>query len=137
MKEISFNGTFRDKCTYYLIGLGLVTFILTFALLNIPRDERLIAATLLIGLETHFVFYLNRFEPKLMRLHNENFEITYSNYKFFEKEAGNYMKENIKVIVENSVLILSNNDGIIGKVRKKAVSNEDWKTVTEYFIPVN
>ena len=134
MKDIVFNVFYLKKCLYWLIGIGLITFGLVFSMLNIPRQDRLIWATSLIGLETYFVLYLNRFEPKVIRLHKENFEIIYRNYKFFEKADMVYLKNNIKVIAKKGMLILSNNNIVVGKIRKNDLNEEDWKTITGYFV---
>jgi hypothetical protein len=134
MKDIVFNGFYLKKCTYWLLGLGLITFALVFTMLNVPREDRFIWGASLIGLEAYFVFYLNRFEPKVIRLHKENFEIMYRNYKFFEKADRVYLKNDTKVVAKRDMLILSNNNSIVGKVRKKELTYEDWRTITNYFV---
>ena len=135
MKDIVFNGFYLKKCLYWLVGLGLISFALVFSMLNIPRLNRLIWSTSLIGLETYFVLYLNRFEPKVIRLHKENFEIIYRNYKYFEKADTVYLKNDINVVTKKDVLILYNDNNIVGKVRKKELTDEDWTTITNYFAP--
>ncbi len=133
MEEIAFNGYFINKCTYWLIATWPVIWVVVFATLDIPREDRFCLSTGVMAVELYFVFYLNRFEPKLIKFDNENIEIGYSNYKFFEIKDKYYSKSEIKALKVDDVLILSRGTRIIAKLRRKALDAEDWETLKNYF----
>jgi len=134
MKKIDFKGVYLEKCTYWLIIAGVITFVSVFKFLNLDLESRFIWATVLVGIETYFVFYLNRYEPKVINFNNDQFEIVYRNKIFFSKPDKVYLKKDVKAVAQPNIIILSDNNELICKLRKKDLSNTGWSLITNYFV---
>jgi hypothetical protein len=133
MGAIIFKAYLINKLTYWLFAISVVVGVVIYREFNLTDEYRTIACGVSILTGFLIVFYLNRFEPKLIKLDNDIFEITYSNQRYFKREKANYSKNSVNVLDENDKLILSNEAGIIAKIRRKALEPEDWETLRNYF----
>ncbi len=133
MDAIIFKGYLINKLTYWLFAISVVVFVVIYREFNLTDEYRTMAcgASILTGFLV--VFYLNRFEPKLIKFDNNNFEIAYSNQRYFKRETANYSKNSVKILQESDKIILSNDAGIIAKIRCKALEPRDWETLKNYF----
>ena len=133
MDEIKFKAYYMTRCTYWLISTWPVIWIVVFATLDIPREDRWILSTCLMGAGVYFCFYLNRFEPKFMKFGEDIIQIDYFNYKYFEIKDNYYPTNEIKALKDGDVLILSKGTKIVAKARKKALDIEDWEILESHF----
>lgn len=139
MEVITFKAYYLNKCMYWLFAFWAVTFTAIFITVNISHEDRFVLSTFAITAELFFVLYLNRFDPKYISFDKDNIEITYVNLKSYINYKQSYPKEesfskkDIKILKKENALILSNNIGIVAKIRRKALEAEDWETLKNYF----
>jgi len=133
MDVIIFKGYLINKLTYWLFAIAVVLSIVIYRGFNLTDEYRTMACGTSIATGFIIVFYLNRFEPKLIKFDNNNFEITYSNQRYFKRETTNYSKNSVKILEGSDKIILSNDAGIIAKIRFKALEPGDWETLKNYF----
>jgi len=139
MEEITFKAYYLSKCEYWLLAFSAAAIAFIFIPIDISREDRFVLSALAMGVGLRFVLYLNRHEPKYISVDNDNIEITYVNSKSyinpkqsFRKEKS-YLKNEIKTSRKINMIILSNNIGVVAKIRKKALNDEDWATLNNYF----
>jgi len=133
MADITFKQYYLDKCIYWLFSTVAVIIVVISLIFNFSFENRFFLCSALLGAGTYFNLYLNRFEPRLIELDNENFEITYFNQIIFAGKDRYYSKNVINVLKKDDALILSYNTNIVAKIRKTALSPEDWETLKNYF----
>ena len=133
MNDIVLKAYFLNKLlVWFLFSAAISTFLIFFGF-DIPREDRFILSTCIIGAETYFMFFLNRFEPKYIKLFDKKFEVSFVNHKYFEKPESIYDKPNVKVISTKEMILLFDEGGTIAKIRKKALNHDDWDTIKKYF----
>jgi len=91
-------------------------------------------SSFLMGAEAYLGFFLNRFEPEIIVLKDNEFDISYLNFNSFAKANATYNKNEVEVVNKGDKLLLSYENRIIGKVREKATSAENWTLLEKYFI---
>ena|ERR1700761_4898743 len=129
MNAIIFKGYLINKLTYWLFAIAVVLSIVIYRGFNLTDEYRTMACGASIATGFLIVFYLNRFEPKLFKFDKDNFEITFSNQWYFKREKASYSKNSVEILKENDKIILSNDSGIIAKIRRKALEPGDWETL--------
>jgi len=133
MEDIDFKQYYLNRCIYWWFAISALVWYLVFLTLNIPREDRWALSSFIMGTGLYFVLYLNRLEPKHIALNEHDFEITYYNLQFFKRQDGTHLKREIRCSRESGSLILSNDTGIVAKIRKKSLSVEDWGILEKYF----
>jgi len=132
--HITLKGYFLNKCTYWLLVISVVIWIIVFATLNIPREDRFILSTNLTGAVLAFIMYLNRFEVKHIRLGEENFELEYFDQgKFFTRKDATCAKSEVTVLKTKDKFVLQNNSNKIATIRRKATDIDNWEILKKYF----
>src|SRR6185503_3311752 len=131
MNVITFKGYYLNKCTNWWLAFSAIVGIIVFLMSNFTFENRWIFISVFLFAGLNVVMYLNRLEPKFLKLDNENFEITYFTRSFAKKQAL-YSKNEVKVLKEFDKLTLSNDTGVIAKIRKKALYAKDWTTLENY-----
>src|SRR5437588_12795382 len=108
MDAIIFKGYLINKLTYWLFAISVVVSVVIYREFNLTEEYRTMAcgASILAGFI--IIFYLNRFEPKLIKFDDNRFEITYSNQRYFKRKTANYSKNAVEVLQQTDQIILSN-----------------------------
>jgi hypothetical protein len=133
MDVIVFKGYYLNKCTNWWLSITAVIAVIVFLMSNFTSENRWVLMCILMFAGLNIVLYLNRLEPKLLKFDDRNFEITYFPQWSFGKKNALYSKYEVKVLQENDKLTLSNDTGVVAKIRKKAINAEDWEAVKNYF----
>ena len=133
MNDIILKAYFLNKCLVWLFVFMVITIVVISIFFNIPREDTVILSGCVIGAESYLVIFLNRFEPKYIKLFDKQFEVSYVNHKYFEKPESIYTKADVHATFSSEMLLLSDKNGIIAKIRKKALSQDDWYIIKNYF----
>jgi hypothetical protein len=133
MDAINFRAYFMNMYVYWLIALAAISTTLIFITFDISRESRFMYSSLTMGAEVYLGLFLNRFEPEFIKLHDNQFEISYINFRSFVKPYAIYNKSEVKVGNKGDMLVISSNDKVIANIRKGALSAEDWTKANDYF----
>ncbi|GAC1306261.1 MAG: hypothetical protein NVSMB24_16350 [Mucilaginibacter sp.] len=134
MDAIVFKAYLINKLTYWFFPIIVVVLAGIYLKLNLTDENRTMACGVAIGIGFIVIFYLNRFEPKLMKFDRENIEISYIvNQWPYGRKKRTYSKNELKVLKKSDLLILSSDAGIVAKMRRKALDVKDWETLENYF----
>jgi len=88
---------------------------------KIDFETHVTLTAVFMGIGISFLLYLNRFEPKLIKLNDDYVEITYYEQRYFGRPVGNYVKSDIKALKEDNTLILSFDNAKIATIKRKAL----------------
>jgi hypothetical protein len=134
MGYFTFKAYFLNKGIYWLIPISVAIWIIVFATLTIPREDRFSLSTILMGAVLATIMYLNRFDIRYLNLTEENIEVEYFDQgKFFTKKNAAYTKSEITVLETSNKFVLLNNSNKIAVIRKKATDTGDWEMLKKYF----
>ena len=125
-REINFNPILLKKLIYIMLLIDLILSIAIFFSLNIDLAYEYFISMLLVFFSLLVVFYLNRLELDKI-IFNNKVTIRYVNKFFFKRKPHELKKENLKVYeVNDSKLKIIINYKVIGFLRKKSLSKNDW-----------
>jgi len=109
-----------------MLLIDLILSIAIFFSLNIDLAYEYFISMLLVFFSLLVVFYLNRLELDKI-IFNNKVTIRYVNKFFFKRKPHELKKENLKVYeVNDSKLKIIINYKVIGFLRKKSLSKNDW-----------
>jgi len=133
MDAIILKAYFLNKLTYWLFPIIIIGLVVIYLKLNLTDEDRTMVCGAFIAIGFLIVFYLSRFEPKLIKFDEKNVEISYLAQPPFGKKSGIYAKNELRIFKKNDLLVLSTKVGIIAKIRRKALDAKDWEAVLRYF----
>lgn len=136
MNTIVFKSYYLTQGLYWLIAIEILLSTIIFLGFNISVGPKYQLCTTLVGLGSIFVLYLNRLEPHYIKFTNDGFTIDYINKVIFKYNVKMYLKNELKVSINNGVLVLYNNLGNQAIIRERALTTEDWIIIKQYFLPI-
>jgi hypothetical protein len=133
MDVIIFKGYLIKKLTNWLFVIVVVAFAVIYLKLNLNDENRVMVCGASIAIGFIVILYLNRFEPKLIKFDEQHIEISYFSQPPYGKGKRGYARNELKVLKRKDLLILSDNTGIVAKMRREALDAKDWETLENYF----
>jgi hypothetical protein len=130
---VIFKSHYLTKALFWLSGFGILISTVIFLKIDLPIEDKFQISTTIVGLGSIIVIFLNTFEPHFIKFNTQGFKIDYMNKLLFKRGERSYLKNEIKVLVDKKGLILSNDSGRLAIIRRKALGEDDWIAVEQYF----
>jgi hypothetical protein len=133
MDVINLKPYFLNRLLNWSAAITILGLAIIYWKINLSAENQTIVSGVFIAILFFFCLYLNRYDPKLIKLTDDSIEINYLGHPPYGKGMKIYAKNELNVLKEDCLITVSNKTGIVAKTRRKAVDNKDWKTLETYF----
>jgi hypothetical protein len=132
MKTIKFKPFFLTRALWVVVFAGFVLSLMLFLFLAVDLTSIYALSMVIVFLGLIIAFYLNRNEPELIEINDNEIRVQYLNKFFFKRKPFVASVSDFKIIKTENEIMLIDKQPVL-QIRKRSVTTDDWNLINGYF----
>lgn len=111
----------------FVFGIGLLCAIALFIMISSDLIMAFSLSLILTSSGVFYAFYLNKNELLTLKIIERNIELSFINNFIFKRNDMTLPIDDLTIVLKNDILNLTHQGKIIAIVRRKSVTEAEWK----------